>query len=107
MYRLGYNARMYTIQTTARFDAWFAALKDRASRARIQVRIDRAEAGHFGDSKSVGGGVSEMRIHFGAGWRVYYTQRGAQVIVLLAGGSKASQQADIAAAQALAAQLKG
>jgi putative addiction module killer protein len=93
---------MYGIQITEVFDDWFTGLKDRMVKVRIQARI---EDGNFGDSQPVGGGVSEMRLHFGAGWRVYYTVRGGEVVVLLAGGSKSNQQADIAAALSLAKQL--
>ncbi|HTD28162.1 MAG TPA: type II toxin-antitoxin system RelE/ParE family toxin [Xanthomonadaceae bacterium] len=93
---------MNTLQRTERFADWFGALKDRRARARIQVRIDRAEDGHFGDCKPVGEGVFEMRIDFGPGYRVYFLQRGAEIYVLLAGGDKSSQKADIKAALALA-----
>lgn len=64
---------MNTIHTTEIFNDWFADIKDRSAKARIQMRIDREEEGNFGDHKSVGGGVSEMRINFGPGYRVYYT----------------------------------
>ena len=96
---------MYSIQITEVFEGWFTGLKDSMVKVRIQARIDRAEDGNFGDSQPVGGGVSEMRLHFGVGWRVYYTVRSREVVVLLAGGSKSSQQADIAAALVLAKQL--
>jgi len=65
---------------------------------RIQARIDRAEDGNFGDCAPVGEGVSEMRIHYGPGYRVYFTQRGMEVVILLAGGNKATQSKDIQAA---------
>jgi putative addiction module killer protein len=71
------------------------------------MRIDRAEDGNFGDCKSIGGGVSEMRVHVGAGYRVYFTQIGLEIFILLAGGNKSSQQADIDIALDLAKQLKG
>jgi putative addiction module killer protein len=74
---------------------------------RIQVRIDRAEDGNFGDCKPVGEGVSEMRIHFGPGYRIYFVLRGAEVVILLAGGDKSNQQKDIKTAVALARQLEG
>jgi putative addiction module killer protein len=97
---------MKTIYTTESFDAWFASLRDRQAARRIQARIDRAEDGNFGDHKPVGEGVSEMRIHYGPGFRVYFTLRGVEVVILLAGGDKSSQTQDIRAAQALARQLK-
>ncbi|PUE30493.1 type II toxin-antitoxin system RelE/ParE family toxin [Limnohabitans sp. Jir72] len=97
---------MKTIYTTEVFDVWFESLKDRQTARRIQARIDRAEEGNFGDHKAVGEGVEEMRIHFGPGFRVYFTQRGMQIVILLAGGDKSSQTQDIATAHALARQLK-
>ncbi len=93
------------ILQTELFSSWFSRLKDRRARACIQVRIDRAEDGNFGDHKSVGNGVSEMRIDYGQGYRVYYTLRGTTMIVLLAGGDKSSQAKDVKIAQALARQL--
>ncbi len=97
---------MNKIQTTELFDRWFDGLKDRKARARIQVRIDRAEEGNFGDCQPVGGGVSEMRIHHGAGYRVYFKKFGKEWVILLAGGDKSSQQADIKAALKLARDLE-
>ena len=97
---------MKTIYTTAVFDVWFESLKDRQTARRIQARIDRAEEGNFGDHKAVGEGVSEMRIHHGPGFRVYFTQRGMEIVILLAGGDKSSQTQDIATAHELARQLK-
>jgi putative addiction module killer protein len=94
------------IQTTELFDRWFDGLKDRKAKSRIQVRIDRAEEGNFGDCQPVGGGVSEMRIHHGAGYRVYFKKFGREWVILLAGGDKASQQADIKAALKLAHDLE-
>jgi putative addiction module killer protein len=95
-----------TIYTTEVFDDWFASLRDRQTARRIQARIDRAEEGNFGDHKSVGEGVSEMRIHHGPGYRVYFTLRGLEIVILLAGGDKSSQPRDIQTAQELARQLK-
>ena len=77
------------------FDTWLAALKDKKGRARIIERIDSAEHGNFGDCEPVGEGVSEMRIHFGPGYRVYFMRRGEVVYLLLLGGDKSSQKRDI------------
>ncbi|MFC5472557.1 type II toxin-antitoxin system RelE/ParE family toxin [Paraherbaspirillum soli] len=96
---------MKIIQTTLAFDNWFVSLRDRSVKARIQMRIDRAELGNFGDCEPVGDGVSEMRIHFGAGYRVYFVQRGYELVILLAGGDKSTQGKDIATALELARQL--
>lgn len=96
---------MNTIQTTEVFDAWFASLKDRQAMRRVQVRIDRAEDGNFGDCAPVGEGVSEMRIHYGPGYRVYFVQRGMEIVILLAGGNKSTQSKDIKAALEIARQL--
>lgn len=96
---------MFTIKTLPQFSAWFEQLPDKRVQVQIGARIRRLSAGLFGDCHSVGDGVSELRVHLGAGWRVYFTRRGEQVIVLLAGGSKRSQQADIERAKALARQL--
>jgi putative addiction module killer protein len=98
---------MKSIYTTEVFDEWFNSLRDRQAARRIQARIDRAEEGNFGDHKSVGGGVFEMRIHHGPGFRMYFTQRGMEIVILLAGGDKSSQSKDIQIAQELARQLKG
>ncbi|PZN83550.1 MAG: addiction module antitoxin RelB [Candidatus Methylumidiphilus alinenensis] len=80
-------------------------LKDRQAKRRIQARIDLVEFGHFGDCKPVGEGVSELRIHAGSGYRVYFTQRGFEIVVLLAGGDKSSQDRDIKTALQLAHEL--
>jgi putative addiction module killer protein len=96
---------MNRIQTTHVFDEWFDALADRMGKARIQARIDRAESGNFGDCAPVGEGVSEMRIHSGPGYRIYFRQRGNQVFVLMVGGNKASQSRDIQTALQMARSL--
>lgn len=96
---------MYAIQTTETFEAWFQGLRDRVARVRIQARIDRAEDGNFGDSVPVGEGVSEMRIHHGPGYRVYFKRHGMELIILLAGGDKSTQAQDIKTALALAHEL--
>lgn len=97
---------MRSIYTTEVFDAWFSSLRDKQAARRIQVRIDRAELGNFGDHKSVGEGVLEMRVHHGPGFRVYFTLRGLEIVILLAGGDKSTQPKDIQTAQNLARQLK-
>lgn len=100
-----HHSPVAVILTTAVFDRWFERLRDRKAAARVQARIDRAEMGNLGDCKPVGGGVSEMRIDHGPGYRVYFVQRGHELIILLAGGEKGSQDKDIEAAKALAKQV--
>ena len=95
---------MKIIYTTETFDDWFVALRDKQAIRRIQARIDRAEDGNFGDCEPVGEGVSEMRIHYGPGYRVYFAQRGMEIVILLAGGDKSTQNKDIKTALALARQ---
>ena len=97
---------MKSIYTTEVFDAWFEALRDKQVARRIQVRIDRAEEGNFGDCKPVGEGVSEMRIHYGPGYRVYFVQRGLEIVILLAGGDKRTQAKDIKIALELAQKIR-
>lgn len=97
----------FTILTPDTFDAWHSELRDRHARVLITKRLKRAELGNLGDTKSVGGGVSEMRLEYGPGYRLYFTRRGLEIIVLLCGGDKSTQSQDIKAAQAIAAQLEG
>lgn len=87
---------------TAIFDHWLGKLKDRRAVARILVRIDRLALGNPGDVKSVGGGVSELKIDYGPGYRVYFAQRGQQLVLLLCGGDKSTQSDDISTAQRIA-----
>jgi len=94
-----------TIHTTETFDDWYAGLRDKQAEKRIQARIRRAELGNFGDFAPVGEGVSEMRIHYGPGYRVYFAQRGMEIVILLAGGDKSTQGKDIKTALELARQL--
>lgn len=96
---------MPAIFTNPVFDAWFVRLRDRRASARIQARIDRAESGNLGDCKPVGEDVSEMRIDHGPGYRVYFLQRGTEVVILLVGGGKATQAKDIQRAKQLAKQV--
>jgi putative addiction module killer protein len=90
------------LRKTARFARWLDGLQDIRGRARIQARIERLAAGNPGDVAPVGEGVSELRIDVGPGYRVYFAQRGRTLIILLAGGSKRTQAADIRAALRLA-----
>ena len=93
------------VQMTEVYLHWINALKDRVGRARIQVRIDRLVHGNPGTHRNLTHGVSELKIDVGPGYRVYYTERNGELIVLLAGGDKSTQQQDIKAAIALATNL--
>lgn len=95
----------YLIQQTMIFATWHASVRDVRAKLAIARRIDRASAGNLGDIKPVGDGVSEMRVDVGAGYRVYFTMRNSVVIVLLAGGDKSSQTADIRRAKKLAKEV--
>ena len=97
---------MFEIIKSASFENWLLKLKDRTAVMRIQVRIDRMMGGNFGDAKPVRSGVSELRIDHGPGYRVYFIRSGALVIVLLAGGDKSTQDADIARAIVIAKDWK-
>ncbi|MEA3332733.1 MAG: type II toxin-antitoxin system RelE/ParE family toxin [Pseudomonadota bacterium] len=90
---------MYTIKTLPKFDSWLNGLKDRTTRLRLSRRLDKAQRGNLGDIKPVGNSVYEMREHFGPGWRMYYVKRGDTLVVMLGGGNKGSQEADIAKAK--------
>jgi putative addiction module killer protein len=107
-YPNGYNQKrieqlaVYTVNRTESFDNWLAGLKDLRARAKIVLRIRHAELGHFGDVKALGDGVSEMRIDWGPGYRVYFAREGRIVyLLLLSGGNKSTQQTDIQQAKAL------
>ena len=97
---------MLVILRSAEFDAWLSALADSKEKARILARLRSAAFDNFGDCESVGEGVSEMRIHHGPGFRVYFVRHGAAVYVLLCGGDKSSQRRDIARAKRMARELK-
>ena len=88
------------------FTDWLDTLRDRTAGARIRIRLRRIEAGNLGDCEPVGEGVSELRVHVGAGYRVYFGRRGQTVIILLSGGDKSSQATDIKAAKGLWAEWK-
>jgi putative addiction module killer protein len=93
---------MIEIRKTDVFAAWLDGLRDMQARLRVLVRIERLAGGNPGDVKPIGEGLSELRIDYGPGYRVYFTQRGSELVILLAGGSKSSQAKDIQTALALA-----
>jgi len=95
-----------TFLRTPEFDEWLTNLRDQIAKARILARIRSAEAGNFGDCEPVGEGISEMRIHVGPGYRVYYCRRGKVVYLLLCGGDKSSQKEDIREAKRILDQLE-
>lgn len=97
---------MFTLIASGKFEKWFGGLKDRRASARIRQRLARMEQGHVGDVKPVGEGVSEMRINYGPGYRVYFTRSGAIVILLLCGGDKGTQSRDIEEAKRIAREWK-
>jgi putative addiction module killer protein len=101
---MGYNRHM-RVRVTQTYLDWINGLRDRAARARIQVRVDRLVHGNPGDHRNLTDGVAELRIDVGPGYRVYFTRRGDEWIILLAGGDKSSQVRDIAQAIALACKL--
>jgi len=97
---------VFSIRRTDEFNAWLLGLKDGMAHRRLLMRLRKASLGNLGDVKPVGDGLFEMREHFGPGWRMYYVQRGSTLIVMLGGGTKSSQQADIAAAKAWARKIE-
>jgi len=105
VWSIDYNAAMLNVRPLPEFTDWLAGLKDGAVRGAVAARIKRLAHGLAGDTGPVGEGVSELRIHIGAGWRVYYVQHGQTIVVLLCGGSKRTQAKDIRRAKALAALL--
>jgi len=105
MYPLGYNISVIEVRQTDKYSEWFNALHDRQARARINARIRRLSLGNPGDVKPIGEGVSELRIDYGPGYRVYFIQRGLKVVILLAGGDKRTQDKDIQTARELARNL--
>jgi putative addiction module killer protein len=98
---------MIEVRETAVFSAWLSELKDRRAQVKVLARVRRLAFGNFGDLRSVGEGVSEMRIHYGPGYRVYFAQRGMTVVILLCGGDKSTQERDIRTAKAMARDLEG
>jgi putative addiction module killer protein len=100
------KTHLNTLLRSPGFDEWLSHLADQKAKARILARLTSATLGNFGDCEAVGEGVSEMRIHVGAGYRVYYTRTGSTIYVLLVGGLKGSQGKDIANAKRMARELK-
>jgi len=107
MYPYGYAIAVYQIRQTSVFAKWLTSLRDVKGKARILARLEACRLGNLGDCKSVGGGVKELRIHGGPGYRVYFMQRRKIVLLLLCGGNKSSQSRDITKAQRLLAELDG
>ncbi|MGJ4932127.1 type II toxin-antitoxin system RelE/ParE family toxin [Bradyrhizobium sp. HKCCYLS2038] len=97
---------MLDVRETPGFTNWLAGLSDQRARLQIVRRISRVAAGNFGDAKSVGGQVSELRIDYGPGYRIYFTRRGKTIVILLCGGDKRTQDKDIRKAQDIAATLE-
>ena len=97
---------MFSIKSIPEFTCWLNGVKDRMTRIRLARRLDKAQNGNLGDVVPVGSGVFEMREHFGPGWRMYYVKRGETLIVMLGGGDKSTQSADIAKAIQIAANIK-
>lgn len=99
-------AKSLRVNKTEEFDEWMTSLKDQVAKRAVNQRITRMAVGNFGDSKSVGDSVSELRIHVGPGYRVYFTMMGSEVVLLLVGGDKGSQERDIDKAKQLANQIR-
>ena len=97
---------MFQIQQTEIFAKWFVNLRDVRAKARILARLDSVRLGNLGDAKSVGGGVSEMRVDVGAGYRVYFTRRQRVIVILLCGGDKSTQAKDIANAKLIVREIE-
>jgi putative addiction module killer protein len=97
---------MKTIRRTDIFAAWLNGLRDRAGAARVEIRIKRLAVGNPGQMRNLKGGVSEMKIDFGPGYRVYFTERNGELVILLCGGDKKSQEADIAHAASMVGELE-
>lgn len=98
---------MATVEKTEEFDQWLKALRDARAKAKIITRIERLADGNPGDAKPVGNGISEMRIHYGPGYRVYYCQQGETIVIILCGGDKDSQAKDIEKAKEIKDGLEG
>ena len=97
---------MFTVKMTPEFAAWLDGLKDRTTRLRLSRRLDKAQRGNLGDVRYVGDNIYEMREFFGPGWRMYYTRRDKNIIVMLRGGDKSTQASDITKTKQLLARLE-
>jgi len=96
---------MYQVYQTEFFENWFRNLKDQTAKSKIRIRIDRIETGNLGDHHTIGDGVSEIRITYGPGYRLYYVMRGKEIIILLCGGDKGTQNKDIKKAKKMAQEV--
>lgn len=105
LYPCGYSARVFTVLQTEEFVAWLDALKDKRAQVRIAARLRQVEAGSLGDWQPIEGEVSEMRVHFGPGYRLYFVRRGRVIVLVLNAGDKSTQRRDIRRALKLAAEL--
>lgn len=105
MYPHRYTCLVFTVRLTEEFQRWLDGLADKRAQVRIVARLRMAEAGNLGDWASVGGQVSEMRVHFGPGYRLYFTRRGGVLVIMLAGGDKSTQFRDIRRAQRIAEEI--
>lgn len=103
---VSYKGQAFQLEETKIFSDWLGSLRDRRARARIVGRLKRASNGNFGDHKSLKDGVFEMRVDVGPGYRVYYFRRGKQLVLLLCGGDKRTQHADVAEAKRLKAEIE-
>lgn len=106
LYSFEYSRSMFTVRLTDEFSRWLSGIQDGVTKRRLLTRLRKATLGNLGDVKSVGHGVMEMRENFGPGWRMYYVQRKQALIVMVGGGSKSTQSADIAKARRLAATIE-
>ncbi len=97
---------MYQLKETDYFKRWRSTIKDTKALARVLIRLENVRQGHFGDTKSLKGGLHELRIHIGKGFRIYYSKKGKRVILLLSGGTKSSQSKDIARAREILSELE-
>lgn len=105
VYPYGYSHGMFTVRQSEEFVAWLDALKDKRAQIRIAARLRQAEAGSLGDWQTIVGEVSEMRVHYGPGYRLYFVRRGRVIVVILNAGDKSTQKRDIRHALKLAAEL--